>query len=561
MRSDLRNEKQKERLILSLCLFLFFFFISCSSQEEEINKTELITDNYNKNSQAITILILPTQSPGEMYERFLPLKYYLEGSIKRPINIRIAKDYENSISEIGEGKVHLALLDPLIYCEIKAKYKDKISPLVKPVGHEGPTSKSVIVVKDGSDLERLADLKGKRLALGNIRSSFSYLMPLSMLRDVNFKISDFSSVDFLEQEDRVALSVLVGYHDVGALSENIAKKYEEEGLKIIKDSEAIPSFVFCSSNSLPQDLRDKIVYALTSLKDKNVLTSIDPNMEMMAKAEDRDFDVIRVMIKSLTGKDYIEYGKKTIRVAILPLYSAITIYDRYEPLMRYLSDKTGYEFKLIIPEDFEDFVNIVKNKKVDFSYQNPYIFAMIDKETDIKPLVTTIGEDITDKTESGNKFRGVIITRVDGPIQKVKDLKNKKVMITSFKSAGGYLSQKLFLKQFGIDTERDMKLIDAKKQENVILGVYRGEADAGFVRESALMVWKDIVDMKKIKVLAKTTALPNWPFVAVRNQESQLAKDVKRYLIELKDEYVLNSAKIRGFKESLELEYEELKNY
>lgn len=546
--------KIKKRHIL-LCSFFFLIF-SCSSQEDRIHNTEVISDN-NTALPAITILILPTQSPGEMYEKFLPLKYYLERSIKRLINVRVAKDYENSISEIAEGKVHLAFLDPLTYCEIRAKYKGKVIPLVKPIGNDGPTSKSVIVVKADSGIKKVADLKGKRLALGNIRSSFSYLMPLSILRDVNLKIDDFSSVNFLEQEDRVALSVLVGYHDVGALSENIAKKYEKDGLKIIKDSEAIPSFVFCSSSSLSDELKNKIADALTSLKDRHILSLIDPNMDKMVKAEDRDFDVIRVMIKNLTGKDYIEYGNKTIKVAVLPLYSAITIYDRYEPLMRYLSAKTNYEFKLFIPKDFEDFIDIVKNKRVDFSYQNPYVFALIDKETDIKPLVTTIGEDINDNRS--DRFRGVIITRDDSIIKNVNDLKNKKVMITSFKSAGGYLSQKLFLKQFGIDAERDMRLIDAKKQENVILGVYRGEADAGFVRESALVVWKDIVDMKKIKILAKTIELPNWPFVAVKNPDSQLAKDVKRYLIELNDEFVLNAAKIKGFKEALELEYEKLK--
>lgn len=64
--------------------------------------------------------------------------------------------------------------------------------------------------------------------------------------------------------------------------------------------------------------------------------------------------------------------------------------------------------------------------------------------------------------------------------------------------------------QLGIDTERDMKIIDAKRQENVILGVYQGEADAGFVREAALVVWKDAVDMKKIRILARTKPLPNY---------------------------------------------------
>jgi phosphate/phosphite/phosphonate ABC transporter binding protein len=561
-----RKAAKPKNIFKLLCVFYFlslFFLLSCSSQKDNsFNKPEISQLNYDKTASPITILILPTQSPSDMYEKFLSLKYYLEKAINRPINIKVSKDYESAISEIGNGNVHLAFLDPLIYCEARFKYKNKITPLVKPIGTMGNTAKSVFVVRDYAPIDKVADLKNKRLALGSIRSSVSYLIPLSILNDVSLKMDDFMSVDFLEQEDRVALSVLVGYHDAGALSENIAKKYIDDGLKVIKTSEAIPTFVLCSSDTLSENLRKEITNALISLNDRTILSSIDPKMERFIIAEDRDFDVIRVMIKNLTGRDYIEYGEKTIKVAVLPLYSAITLYDRYEPLMKYLSKKTGMEFKLIIPKDFEDFVDIVKNRKVDFSYQNPYVFALINREIDITPLVTTIGEDqdieIKDRED---RFRGIIITRHDSPIKNINDLKGKKVLITSFKSAGGYLSQKIFLQKLGIDVEKDMKLIDAKKQENVILGVYRGEADAGFVRESALVVWKDVVDIKKIKVLARTSLLPNWPFAAVKSSGSSLAKDVKNLLIELKDSAVLNAAKIKGFKETNKSEFEELKQY
>ncbi|BCB97243.1 hypothetical protein JZK55_21650 [Dissulfurispira thermophila] len=153
-----------------------------------------------------------------MYERFVPLRYYLENVLKRPVIIKVARDYETAIYEIGNGLVHMACLDPATYCEVKARYKNKVAPLVMPIGKEGAASRSVLVVKDGSAIEKAADLKGKRLALGNKQSSFSYLIPLAMLNDVNLKIKDFSSVDFLQQEDRVALSVLIGDYDVGAMS-------------------------------------------------------------------------------------------------------------------------------------------------------------------------------------------------------------------------------------------------------------------------------------------------------------------------------------------------------
>ena len=106
-----------------------------------------------------------------------------------------------------------------------------------------------------------------------------------------------------------------------------------------------------------------------------------------------------------------------------------------------------------------------------------------------------------------------------------------------------------------------MNIVDAKRQENVILGVYRGEADAGFVRESALVVWKDAVDMKRIRVLARTEPLPNWPFALCRNTDPSLVKAVTRLLTELRDRDVLKAARIRGFREADEAEFEALRRY
>lgn len=512
----------------------------------------------------INISIPPSESVGTVYQRFLPLKYHLEKSLGNPVSIQIAKDYETAVNELGAGQVHIAVLDPATYCEVRSRYRDCVKPLVRVLGEGGTASRSVLVTKEGSGIRKVADVRGKRLALGSRQSSFSYLIPLAMLNDVGIGIPDFNFVEYLDQEDRVALSVLIGNHDVGAMSESVAGKYEADGIAVIQTSEAIPSFVLCASKLLDQEQRERILASLMALN------TAEANPAFSAKgiggfvpAADRDFDVIRVMIKNLTGRDYIEYEPNTIRVAVLPLYSTIMLFDRYDPLMRYLSRKTGREFKMVVPKDFEDFAELVKSGTVDFSYQNPYLFSLISKDALIRPLVTTVGDDssLEADPESGARYSGVIIVRDDSPVRSVEELKMKKVLITSFKSAGGYLSQKIHLRRMGIETERDMKLIDAKRQENVILGVYRGEADAGFVRESALIVWKHALDMKRIRVLAHTTPLPNWPFAQCRKVDPALVREVTRLLTELRDEDVLAAARTRGFKEADEAEFEALRRY
>ncbi len=79
--------------------------------------------------------------------------------------------------------------------------------------------------------------------------------------------------------------------------------------------------------------------------------------------------------------------------------------------------------------------------------------------------------------------RGVIITRTDSMAETIDDLKNHAVMIVSRRSAGGFLSKKIYLAQRGIDVDRDLNRCEVGKghpgrrtcgaRMRVILGVYK----------------------------------------------------------------------------------------
>jgi ABC-type phosphate/phosphonate transport system substrate-binding protein len=81
------------------------------------------------------------------------------------------------------------------------------------------------------------------------------------------------------------------------------------------------------------------------------------------------------------------------------------------------------------------------------------------------------------------------------------------------------------------------------------------------VRESAPVVWKEEVDMSKLRIIARTNYLPNWPFAAAGKVSPDLARRVRTLLTGLKDARILASAKIRGFKPSNEREFESLSRY
>jgi phosphonate transport system substrate-binding protein len=534
-------------LFLTLGLFLSAVFSSPAESSGTQNGPQW------SGPPPLVFIIPPVENVSAMYEQFLPLKEYIEKEISRPITLEIARNYQEAISDIGTGKAGLAFLDPSAYCE--ARHLHKVVPLAKTVLGGSSRYRSVIVARKDSPIDRIAEGKGMRLALGNTSSSSSYLIPAVMFKEVGLVLDDFASVGFLENEDRIALSVLTRKHDLGGMSERIALKYLDDGLKIIRTSEAIPQYSICASSKLPRDVRDKIRKALLSVNSDRTpgLIAAMKGLDGFAPVEDRDFDVVRVMIRNLTGENYLEYRKGVVKVAILPLYSAITLFERFDPLMRYLTLRTGREFKLVIPKDFEDFFRTVKEGKVEFSYSNPYIYIQLADRKFLSAFANTILRD------TGDIFRGIIITHVESAIKDLEDLRGKNVMVVSYRSAGGFLAQRLLLDENGIDVYKDLKMSEGKRQEEVILNVYRRNVDAGFVRESALNVLEGKIDLGKIRILAATPYISNWPFAATRSAEGEMTELVQKSLVELKDESILGAAHVKAFKPATDREFDSLR--
>jgi len=228
--------------------------------------------------------------------------------------------------------------------------------------------------------------------------------------------------------------------------------------------------------------------------------------------------------------------------AVLPRFFPVVILERFGPLADYIAEEASLEVEFVMPRNFSDHINQVRKGKVLLSYQNPVVYARVSGQ--VTPIA--VASKGADKT----RFRGVIIVRTDSGIDKIKDLKNKSVSVVSLQSAGGYISQRDFLAKHGIDVEIDMIASESEgnKQENVILDVFSKKVDAGFIRESALNRMNKVIDPGKIKVLARTSWLPNWVFAVYKKVSPAVAQRIQQALLKLpKGSHVLKAAKLDGF--------------
>ena len=239
------------------------------------------------------------------------------------------------------------------------------------------------------------------------------------------------------------------------------------------------------------------------------------------------------------------------QLSMLPRYSTDEIYKRITPLANYLQEETGLDISPILTTTFDQYTKQLKSGRISIGFENPYIYVLAsDKHEAIAMAV---------KGADGDKFRGIIITRNDSPIHSLADLRGKQISIVGYSSAGGFLSQRLTLLQENIDVSKDCQVEEApeNKQENVVFAVLTGDADAGFIRESALARMEQFVPLGAIKVLAKTAWLPNW---ALSVQRSIPAGDKEKIIQAIrslpKNSPVLQALHIKAFRPATDSDYD-----
>lgn len=252
--------------------------------------------------KTLVLGIHPYLSSSELYKRFGPLADHLGRELGRPVQIRIENSYDSHIKAIGKGRTDIAFMGPASFVKLTAKYGRV--PLLAAFETKGSrTFKGVIVVRQDSPIKTLSDLRGKKFAFGDVDSTMSHLVPRFMLLNAGIDVKSLGKFEFLTNHDNIALGVLAGNFDAGALKEDIYNEYAKQGLRALATSAPVPDHIFVARKGLPDDLVRKISAILISLGDTGdgrlVLGSIQSSLTALVPARDADYDPLRKLIAAL----------------------------------------------------------------------------------------------------------------------------------------------------------------------------------------------------------------------------------------------------------------------
>lgn len=225
----------------------------------------------------LTFGIYATDRPTEVVKKFKPLLSAIEKDMSKrlgeavKIKIIVSKSYEEGVSNLSSGKVDFSRFGPASYI-IATQQNPGVSILAMESKKGKKEFFGIICVQQDSNIQSLADLKGKRFAFGNQQSTIGRYLSQSQLMEAEVFAKDLESFDYLGRHDKVGAAVAAGKYDAGALKESTFKKLVKKGSKlreIARFKNVTKPWI--ASPDLSLSLRTALTETLLSLKDKKAL--------------------------------------------------------------------------------------------------------------------------------------------------------------------------------------------------------------------------------------------------------------------------------------------------
>lgn len=250
-----------------------------------------------------------------------------------------------------------------------------------------------------------------------------------------------------------------------------------------------------------------------------------------------------------------------IELAIVTPRGAVETMERWSETAKHLSAELG-ETVNIQPLSTEKILESARNGELDFVLSHSAHTSALLSELDGRVVATV-------KTKNGPRFGGVIVAKKGSGIAQLSDLRGKRIMSMKVnEAAGGYIFQAYELKKAGIDPRRDIQVTEGKKQDDLIMAVMEGKADAAFVRTGMIeeMAKEGAIKLEDVVVVNQqhvdgfvqalsTELYSEWCMTAMPHVASDTSQKMKSALLQLSPQSAAaQQARIDGFVDAVSLE-------
>lgn len=303
----------KKLFLVGLGVSLAVTLAACGGGEKASEKDKAYVP------EKLTVQFVPSQAAETLEAKAKPLEKLLSKELGIPVEVSVSTDYNTIIEAMDSKQVDVGFLPPNAYVLAHEQSGAKVLLQAQRYGIEQPggkktdelvdSYKSMIVVKKGSKIKELKDLKGKKIATQDVTSSAGYVWPAAEMKKagVDIEKSDITTVQ-VKGHDQAILSVLNGDVDAAFVFEDARNNVVKDVPTIFDEVEPmyttapIPNDTVTVRADMSDDWNTKIQDAFINIgksKEGKAIISAIYTHEGYVKSKDSNFDIVREYAKEV----------------------------------------------------------------------------------------------------------------------------------------------------------------------------------------------------------------------------------------------------------------------
>lgn len=253
----------------------------------------------------LILAVHPYLPSEEIHKRFTPLAEYLGKQLGRPVQVRVGRDYIQHVEAIGLNNVDIAFMGPSSFVLMGERYGAK--PLLARIAIKGkPRLSGYIVTSVNSTLRNLGDLRGKRFAFVDPDSTMGTIVPRYVMQQAGIELKTLASYQYLGGHKNVALGVLSGDYDAGAVKSEVYDEMAPRGLRVLAKLPEVSEHLFVARSDMPDKQVAQLRQALLQLQGEAdgvvIMRAMNKDMTAMVPVVDADYDNLRKIQRTVELK-------------------------------------------------------------------------------------------------------------------------------------------------------------------------------------------------------------------------------------------------------------------
>ncbi|MFJ3331573.1 phosphate/phosphite/phosphonate ABC transporter substrate-binding protein [Enterococcus sp. NPDC086594] len=262
--------------------------------------------------EKLTVQFVPSQAAETLEAKAKPLEQLLSDELGIPVTVSVSTDYNTIVEAMASKQVDVGFLPPNAYVLANEQSNVKVLLQAQRYGIKQPggestdelvdSYRSMIVVKSGSDIKELEDLKGKTIATQDVTSSAGYVWPVAEMKKAGIDINTDVTTVQVKGHDQAVLSVLNGDVDAALVFEDARNTVKNDYPEIMDEvepmyfTEPIPNDTISVRSDMSEEWDKKIQDAFIAIgKDeegKQIISDIYSH-EGYVVSQDSNFDIVR----------------------------------------------------------------------------------------------------------------------------------------------------------------------------------------------------------------------------------------------------------------------------